>query len=266
MAEQSLAITTSFAQQSLWLQHQIDPGRSAYHVVAGVRLRGALDVPALTAALNAVAARHETLRTVFRLDAGVPVQVIGPVPPLTVPVVDVTAEEVDALVQREIETPFDLAAGPLVRLRLLRLAADHHVVVLVMHHIITDGESTAILLRELLLHYAAEASGEPLELPELPIQYADFAVWQRDLLSGARLDRLTDYWSGRLAGATPSPFPGRRTVRNAAPRPVACTSSRCRRRCGPGWRRPPVTATPPCSWSCSPASTSCSAGGAGRRT
>ncbi|MFB7370603.1 condensation domain-containing protein [Streptomyces sp. NPDC056222] len=207
MAEQSLAITTSFAQQSLWLQHQIDPGRSAYHVVAGVRLRGALDVPALTAALNAVAARHETLRTVFRLDAGVPVQVIGPVPPLTVPVVDVTAQEVDALVQREIETPFDLAAGPLVRLRLLRLAADHHVAVLVMHHIITDGESTAILLRELLLHYAAEASGEPLELPELPIQYADFAVWQRDLLGGARLDRLTDYWSGRLAGAAPLALP-----------------------------------------------------------
>lgn len=219
MAEQSLAITTSFAQQSLWLQHQIDPGRSAYHVVAGIRLRGALDVPALTAALNAVAARHETLRTVFRLDAGVPVQVIGPVAPLTVPVAEVTADEVDALVQREVETPFDLAAGPLVRLRLLRLAPDHHVAVLVMHHIITDGESSAILLRELLLHYAAEVAGEPLDLPELAIQYADFAVWQRDLLSGAHLDRLTAYWSGRLAGAAPVNLPVRAEARGGTQPP-----------------------------------------------
>lgn len=207
MAEQSLVITTSFAQQSLWLQHQIDPGRSAYHVVAAVRLRGPLDVPALEAALNAVAGRHETLRTVFRLDGGTPVQVIGPVAPLAVTVAEAAAGEVEALVQQEIETPFDLATGPLVRLRLLRLAADHHIAVLVMHHIITDGESSGILLRELLLHYAAEAAGDRLELPELPIQYADFAVWQRGLLSGDHLARLTEYWSGRLAGAAPLGLP-----------------------------------------------------------
>ncbi|MGK5543845.1 condensation domain-containing protein [Streptomyces sp. URMC 127] len=214
MAEETLAIITSFAQQSLWLQNQIDPGRSDYTVAAAVRLRGALDVPALEAALNAVAARHETLRTVFRLDDGVPVQVIGPVPDLRIPVEDVTPGQVDDLVRQETGTPFDLATGPLLRLRLLRLSPEEHVAVLAMHHIVTDGDSSAILLRELMLRYAAGRAGTSPELPELPVQYADYAVWQRETLSGPRLDRLTAYWAGRLAGATPVALP-------AAPGPGA---------------------------------------------
>ncbi|WP_035799591.1 condensation domain-containing protein [Kitasatospora mediocidica] len=219
MAEETLAVITSFAQQSLWLQNQIDPGRSAYNVVAGVRLRGRLDVPALTSALNAVMDRHEALRTVFRLDRGVPVQVIGPVAPLEIPVAEVREDQVDDLVQQEIESPFDLATGPLLRLRLLRLSAEHHIAVLVMHHIITDGESSEILLRELLLHYAAERAGESLELPELPIQYADFAVWQRETLRAGYLGRLKAYWSERLTGAAPLTLPAAPpTANGTAPR------------------------------------------------
>ncbi|MEV4504252.1 condensation domain-containing protein [Streptomyces klenkii] len=221
MAEETLAIITSFAQQSLWLQNRIDPGRSDYTVAAAVRLRGPLDVPALEAALNAVAARHETLRTVFRLDDGVPVQVIGPVPVLRVPVDDVTPEQVDDLVRQETGTPFDLATGPLIRLRLLRLSAEHHVAVLAMHHIVTDGDSSEILLRELMLCYAAGRSGTSAGLPELPIQYADFAVWQRDTLSGARLAELTAYWAERLAGAAPVALPAARARTDADRAPGA---------------------------------------------
>ncbi|CAM5463062.1 condensation domain-containing protein [Streptomyces abikoensis] len=218
MAEETLAIITSFAQQSLWLQNRIDPGRSDYTVAAAVRLRGTLDVPALEAALNAVAARHETLRTVFRLDDGVPVQVIGPVPDLRIPVEDVTAGQVDDLIRQETGRPFDLATGPLLRLRLLRLSPEEHVAVLAMHHIVTDGDSSAILLRELMLHYAAGRAGTSPELPELPVQYADYAVWQRETLSGPHLDRLTAYWAGRLAGVTPVALP-------AAPEPGAAAGA-----------------------------------------
>lgn len=215
MIEESMVVDLSFAQQSLWLQNEIDPGQAAYNVTAAVRLRGPLDVRVLERALNTVVERHEALRTVFDLDAGEPVQVIGPMAPLTIPVLDSTPEEFEEVARAELAAPFDLREGPLVRLRLLRLDEEDHVVVLVMHHIVTDGVSSGILFQELTVAYQAHAAGRPPVLPELPIQYADFAVWQRDNLTGDRLRDLTDHWAGALAGARPPELPADR------PRPAA---------------------------------------------
>ncbi|RST18342.1 condensation domain-containing protein [Streptomyces sp. WAC05374] len=212
-ADESLSVVTSFAQQSLWLQHELDPGLSAYNITAAVRLRGPLDTAALERALNTVVGRHEALRTVFALDGDVPVQVIGGTAPLTVPVTPARPEEVGPVAREVLAEPFDLAVGPLVRLRLLRLEPEHHVALLAMHHIVTDGVSSAILLEELSVAYAAALADAEPPLEELPIQYADFAVWQRDTLTGATLERLTEHWSRTLAGAAPLRLP---TARDGA--------------------------------------------------
>ncbi|HEY4018680.1 MAG TPA: condensation domain-containing protein [Pseudonocardiaceae bacterium] len=200
MADETLVVDTSFAQRSLWLQNQLDPGQPTYNVTSVVAIHGPLDATAVEYALNVVVDRHEALRTVFELDNGVPVQVIGPTLPLDVPVLDVAADDVQECVRAEVRKPFDLRTGPLLRFTLLRLAADHHVAVLVMHHIVTDGVSSALLFDEFATAYAARVEGRPADLPELPIQYADFAVWQRETLRGQALQELTDYWADRLAG------------------------------------------------------------------
>ena len=205
--EEPLTAEVSFAQQSLWLVDRVDPGRPTYNVLAAVRMRGPLDRVALRAALNSVVERHESLRTVFEFDGFEPVQVVLPELRLELPVVDVGDGDLDALVLAEIEDPFDLAVGPLVRMRLLRLAADDHVAVLTVHHIVTDGWSSGILLQELSLCYEAHAAGRTPNLPPLPVQYVDYAVWQRDTLQGAALDRLVGYWKDRLSGLTPLPLP-----------------------------------------------------------
>ncbi len=216
--EQTIQFETSFAQQSLWLQHQLDPDRPTYHVVSVVGVRGVLDAAVLEKALNTVVERHEALRTVFALADGAPVQVIAPGEPVTVRVVEVAPDGVEAEVREEGRRPFDLRNGPLLRCTLLRLAADHHIVVLALHHIVTDGVSSRILFAELSAAYEAHREGREPELPELPIQYADFAVWQRGRLRGETLRELTDYWSGQLAGATSPRLPADR------PRPEVATS------------------------------------------
>lgn len=200
----------SFAQQSMWLLHQMDPGKPTYNVIAATRIRGPLKSDALQSALNTVVDRHETLRTVFRLEGDMPVQVIARSAQLPLPVTDVHPSEVDAAVQREVEAPLDLERGPLVRMRLLRLSAEDHVLVLVMHHIVTDGWSSAIVFRELSHYYQSYAGGQAVDLPEPPIQYADYAAWQRETLSGPRLERLLKYWTQRLAGADQLQLPADR--------------------------------------------------------
>ncbi|MEV5718554.1 condensation domain-containing protein [Amycolatopsis mediterranei] len=194
-------VPTSFAQQSMWLENELDPGQATYHVVAAVRLAGALDRDALERGLNTVVARHEALHTVFELDDDGPVQVIGPAPVLTVGVTDVDPAAAEAAVAAEVRVPFDLERGPLVRLALLRTAPEEHIAVLTMHHIVTDGLSSAIFVAELAACYVAYHEGREPELPPLPIQYADFAVWQRENLTGAKLAALEEYWKGSLAGA-----------------------------------------------------------------
>ncbi len=200
----------SFAQQRLWFIDQLDPGNSVYNFPAAVRLKGPLNVVALKQSLNEIVRRHETLRTTFAIVDGRPVQIIAPALTLTLPIVDLRElpetereAEVQRLATNEAQRPFDLAQGPLVRATVLRLGENEHVGLLTMHHIVSDGWSTGILIREMAILYEAFCSGRPTSLPELPIQYADFAHWQRQWLDGGVLETQLTYWKRQLAGAPP---------------------------------------------------------------
>ncbi|HSU13784.1 non-ribosomal peptide synthetase, partial [Longimicrobium sp.] len=200
----------SFAQQRLWFIEQLEPGSTAYHMPSALRLRGPLDARVLERALGEVVCRHEALRTTFGESEGVPFQVVHPTGTARLEVTDLSslaAEEREAealrLAGEEAQRLFDLRRGPLLRTRLLRLAEDDHVLVLAMHHVVSDGWSMGVLDRELGALYEAFARGEASPLPELPVQYADFAVWQRAWLSGEVLERQIAWWRERLAGAPP---------------------------------------------------------------
>ncbi|HEV7897842.1 MAG TPA: amino acid adenylation domain-containing protein, partial [Planosporangium sp.] len=208
--DRSAPVPVSFGQRRLWFLHRLEPDSVEYTVPAAVRLTGALEVGALGAALSALVARHEVLRTTLAVvDGGVePVQVVGDPAPVALPVVEVS--DVDAaavMVARDAAGPFDLAAGPLLRARLLRIATDDHVLSLFLHHAAADQWSIGILMQELAVLYGAFVAGAPSPLPDLPVQYADFAVWQRDWLHGERLDRQITYWRDQLAGLTPLDLP-----------------------------------------------------------
>jgi amino acid adenylation domain-containing protein len=198
----------SFAQQRLWFLEQWAPGSAAYHLPGTLTLHGPLDYPALVRSLHALVARHEILRTSLPLHAGQPVQRIAASAALPLPLLDLhalpaaaRAALLPALAHACATRPFDLATGPLLRLYLLRLAPHDHRLLLCLHHLIADGESLARFLHELTALYHAHAGGQPAALPPLPIQYADFAVWQRQWVSGARRDQLLTYWTTQLAGA-----------------------------------------------------------------
>nr|WP_041842091.1 non-ribosomal peptide synthetase [Actinoplanes friuliensis] len=195
------ALPLSFAQQRLWFLHQFEPDSAEYVTPVALRLTGPLDTGALDAALTALTARHESLRTTFRTGAdGVAEQVIHPPLPAPAEQQPVTPETLDAVLAELVGRPFDLAAGPLLRPTLLRLAAEDHVLLLVQHHIITDGWSTGVLIAELAELYTAHVTGAPAHLPTLPVQYADFAAWQRDRLTGPLLDDQLAFWRETLAG------------------------------------------------------------------
>ncbi|HEV3048982.1 MAG TPA: condensation domain-containing protein, partial [Longimicrobium sp.] len=200
----------SFAQQRLWFIDQLEPGSTAYNMPSALRLRGPLDPRVLERALGEVVRRHEALRTTFGESEGVPFQRVHPAGAARLELTDLSRlapEERDAearrLAREEVQRPFDLRAGPLFRMGLLRLAEDDHVLVLAMHHVVSDGWSTGLLFGELSALYEAFARGEPSPLPELPVQYADFAVWQRGWLSGEVLERQIAWWRDRLEGAPP---------------------------------------------------------------
>ncbi len=198
----------SFAQQRLWLMHQLEPESPAYNIPHALRLRGELHPAALCRSLGELVRRHESLRTVFREHDGEPVQVVGPAAPVALPLVDLRGvpegeREARRLAEAEAAFPFDLARGPLLRSTLLRLGDGDHVLCFTMHHVVSDGWSMDVLVREVSALYAAFARGEMPELPELPVQYADFAVWQRGWLVGAVLEEQLAYWKGRLRGAPP---------------------------------------------------------------
>jgi pristinamycin I synthase-3/4 len=197
----------SFAQQRLWFLDRLAPDNPFYNMFGAVRLTGALDLDALRGAFREIVRRHEALRTTFEPGSGGPVQVIAPPPALDVPLVDlegladdVRRHELARLSSDEARRPFNLARGPLVRAALLRIAAREHTLLVNLHHIISDGWSMGILFHELATLYGAFCQGAPSPLPELPIQYADFAVWQREWLSGERLAAELDYWRRQLAG------------------------------------------------------------------
>jgi amino acid adenylation domain-containing protein len=200
----------SFAQQRLWFIDQLEPGGSVYNFPAAVRLKGPLNMAALKQSLDEIVKRHEALRTTFAIVDGRPVQVIAPHLTLALPIVDLRGlpefereSEVQRLATSEAQRPFDLAEGPLVRTTVLRLGEDEHVGLLTMHHIVTDGWSTGILIREMAVLYDAFCSGRPASLPELPVQYADFAHWQRIWLQGELLETQLTYWKQQLLGAPP---------------------------------------------------------------
>ncbi|MBV9927466.1 MAG: amino acid adenylation domain-containing protein [Acidobacteria bacterium] len=223
----------SFAQQRLWFLDQLEPGRPTYNVPAAVRLRGDLDLKALARSFAEMTRRHESLRTVFRDEGGTPVQVVLPACEVALPVEDLTAlaeplreTEARARAHAEVRRPFDLTTGPLLRALVLRLDESEHVVVLTMHHIISDAWAMELFIRELTTLYGAFVSGEGSPLAELPVQYADYAVWQRGWLRGERLREQVEYWRGRLAGAPPVLELPTDRPRTAAPAQVGASQSR----------------------------------------
>jgi amino acid adenylation domain-containing protein len=198
----------SFAQRRLWLLDQMEPGSAAYNVPFALRLRGALDVPVLERALAEIISRHELLRTTFGTEGGEPVQVVHPTAEARVPATDLrrlAAErregEVRRLTAEESLRPFDLARGPLLRATLLRLGEEEHALLFTMHHIVSDGWSMEVLVREVSALSAAFSRGGESPLPPLPVQYADYAVWQGARLNGPVLEGQLAYWRERLAGA-----------------------------------------------------------------
>jgi amino acid adenylation domain-containing protein/non-ribosomal peptide synthase protein (TIGR01720 family) len=192
----------SFAQQRLWFLDQLE-GTAAYNMLGAVRLRGDLAVAALERALSEVVRRHEALRTTFPAVDGRPFQRIAEPRPLPLDVLDVPEDDVARVLGEESAYPFDLAEGPLLRARLLRVAPDDHVLVLALHHIVADGWSIGVVIRELVALYGAFRHDEASPLDQPALQYADWAAWQREYLSGDRLARQIGYWRERLAGAPP---------------------------------------------------------------
>ena len=206
--EAGAGIALSFAQQRLWFLDQLEPGSAFYNIPVALHLSGSLDVAALAESLNQLVRRHESLRTTFATVAGQPVQLIHDDCQVRLEVADLSSwsapersAEIERRAEAEARTGFDLTEGPLLRVKLLRLAEDEHILLLTMHHIIADGWSMGILVKEVAALYEAYKSGVEAELPELPIQYADYAVWQRAYLSGEVLERQLSYWTEQLAGA-----------------------------------------------------------------
>ncbi len=200
----------SFAQQRLWFLDQLQPGNSLYNEAAALLLQGSLNVSALKQSFNEIVRRHEVLRTTFTLVEGQPVQVVAPSLTLALPLVDLRSLpakerqiEVQRLVAEAVEQPFDLAEEPLVRVTLLKLGEAEHVLLFAMHHIIYDIWSRKIIIQELATLYNAFSTGKPSPLSELPIQYTDFAIWQRQWLQGEVLESLLSYWQQQLGSHPP---------------------------------------------------------------
>jgi amino acid adenylation domain-containing protein len=203
------ALQLSFGQERLWFLSQLDPNDPSYVIPLAVRMEGALDRDALRATIDAIVRRHEVLRTTFTTDAGRPVQVIHdelPVPLEEASLRGIAEDERESAVRAigaEMRRPFDLERGPLFRARLVELDADDHLLFLAMHHIVSDAWTMNVLRKEIAAHYRAfvDPAGRGLDLPDLPLQYVDYAAWQRSFLSGEALQQQIDYWAKRLHGA-----------------------------------------------------------------
>ncbi|MCA1612751.1 MAG: condensation domain-containing protein [Acidobacteria bacterium] len=219
----------SFAQQRLWFLDQLTPGSAAYNIPMSVRLTGRLDVAALERGVQEIVHRHEILRTTFTAVEGQPVQVVAPGADSGLSVLDLSGLDegereaaVGRLAAEEFRRPFDLESGPLMRVTLLRLDAERHILLRTIHHTIFDNFSEDIFVRELLALYEAFSHGKPSPLPEPPIQYADYAHWQREWMQGEVMREQLAYWQENLAGAPPAlnlptdrPRPAVQTFRGA---------------------------------------------------
>ncbi|MET0395516.1 MAG: condensation domain-containing protein, partial [Longimicrobiaceae bacterium] len=235
-------VPLSFAQQRLWFIQQLDPASSAYNMPNPLRLRGEVDVPAMRRSLTELVRRHESLRTVFAAADGEPVQVVLAAAPVPLPVVELSglpdgAREAEAqrLTMQESARPFDLARGPLMRASLLRLAGDDWGLVFNLHHVVSDGWSMGVLTREVSILYDAFSRGLPSPLAPLEVQYPDYAVWQRERVSGEALEAQVRFWREALAGAPPllelpvdrprPPVPGQRAARRVFAVSAATTAA-----------------------------------------
>src|ERR1051325_7340721 len=219
-----LKLPLSFAQQRLWFLDQLEPLSPFYNISRAVRLRGALNLAALGQALDEIVKRHESVRTVFGED-GDPFQRITAARPLPLPVIDLAQipaalreEEANRLAAEEIRQPFDLSNDLVLRASLISIDADDHLLVLTLHHIAADGWSLGVLFRELTALYGAFSNQKPSPLPTLPVQYVDFAVWQREWLQGEVLSKLLSYWQKQLSDAPPE-----LKLQTDKPRPVVQT-------------------------------------------
>jgi len=220
----------SFAQERIWFLDQLEPNRPIYNLPDTHYFKGVLDLDALERTLNEIVRRHESLRTTFQTVNGEPVQVIAPPQPLSLQVVDVShlpqqerKAEAQRLADEDAQQPFDLSRGPLFRVQVVRLAEDEHLLLMTMHHIVSDGWSLKLMGHEWELLYNAYRAGETSPLSELPIQYADFAVWQREWMRGELLEKQLEYWREQLGGELPEmelPMdharPARQSFRGAA--------------------------------------------------
>src|ERR1041385_114114 len=229
VAPRSAALPLSFAQQRLWFLDQLEPGTATYNIPIGIRLSGQLDVEALEQSISEVVRRHETLRTRFVEEDGAARQVIEAAETVVLPVIDLSGlpsagqeAEVRRFAAAQGQQAFDLAQGSLWRVQLIRLSAEEHVLLFTMHHIVSDGWSMNVLTREVSSLYEAYAAGHESGLAELPIQYADYAVWQREWLQGEVLEEQLGYCRKQLAGApavlelpTDHPRPAQQTHRGA---------------------------------------------------
>lgn len=203
--DRSVSLPLSFGQQRLWFLEQLAPGNAFYNMSASWQLRGSLDIDVLRAALNALVVRHEVLRTRIMLLDGVPRQQVGPAQPVDLEVHDVrgpdAAKRSRAIVVEALSRPFDLLSGQPMRFRLMRLADEYHVLTVAIHHAVCDVWSLRIIRRDLLALYDAMVAGQEPNLPVLPVQYGDFASWQRDWLSPGEVESRLGWWRGYLAGA-----------------------------------------------------------------
>jgi amino acid adenylation domain-containing protein len=208
-AERAGDIPLSHAQQRLWFLDQLVPGSPFYNIPSASRVRGELDVSALQAALDEVVRRHEMLRTVFVTFEGEPLQRLRPAGSVDLELIDVSndsdpLERAGELADRAATRPFDLSSGPLLRVLVAQIGRADHLLCVVMHHIVSDGWSTAVFWREVSELYGDHRAGRASALPELPVQYGDFALWQRRWLDGGVLPAQIEYWRSRLAGAPPA--------------------------------------------------------------
>ncbi len=204
--ERTGPIPLSFAQQRLWFFDQLEPNSASYNMPIVLRISGRLNVAALESSLADVVRRHEALRTSFSLIEDVPVQVVSEIPEWHLPLIYLSTmpeaeREAEIFIKREAMRPFDLQAGPLFRATLLHLADDEHVLLLTMHHIVSDGWSMGVLVREAATLYQAYIEGREAALPEILVEYADFACWQREWLTGEVLEEQLSYWRQQLGGA-----------------------------------------------------------------
>ncbi|NJM74259.1 MAG: condensation protein [Scytonema sp. RU_4_4] len=205
-----IKLPPSFAQQRLWFLHQLDPKSYAYNDYDALLLQGSLNIKALKQSIDEIVRRHEILRTCLQIVNGQPVQIIAPALEIPLPIVDLQHlpdTEQEAEVQRlrleNYQQPFDLAQVPLLRLTLLRLKNREYVLLVTIHHIIFDGWSQGVFIRELSILYEAFSSGQPSPLTEIHIQYADFAAWQQNWLQGKVVDSLLTYWKKQLGDNLP---------------------------------------------------------------